>query len=183
MNSGVAISRWAPAGVLVLSLAAWWPASETSAAQQAKPHDTKQTEQKPQDTKQMEKDAAVMTTTAGAIAQNPATYYGKKVEVRAEVEDVLGRQVFLLDEDRLFAWPDVMVIAPALTGYAPEDEMVTVRGTVKAFVDADFRRDYAWNWWGDLHPNVVVAFRDRPAIVAESIRTSTGAELVRAGTR
>lgn len=120
-----------------------------------------------------------MKATAGEIANNPAAYIGKKVTVTAEVEDVLGRQVFLLDEDRLFVWPDVLVIAPALAGQAPEDTNVTVSGTVRNFVDVDFRRDYDWNWWGDLDTDIVVAFHNRPVIIADSVKTSSGTELVR----
>jgi hypothetical protein len=119
-----------------------------------------------------------MTVTAGDIAKTPEKYYGKKVTVRAEVEDVLGRQVFLLDEDKLFAWPDVLVIAPKLTAAVPEDTNVTVTGTVRSFVDADFRREYNWDWWGDLDPDIVVTFRNRPAIVADSVKTTAGTDLV-----
>jgi hypothetical protein len=123
--------------------------------------------------------APAMNATAGDIAANPANYYGKKVTVKAEVEDVLGTQVFLLDEDRLFAWPDVMVITPALSNAVNEDSMVTVTGTVRQFVDADFRREYNWNWWDRLDPDIEVTFRNRPVIVADSVRTAEGAELVR----
>lgn len=119
------------------------------------------------------------TITAGEIAANPTAYYGQKVTVRAEVEDVLGRQAFLLDEDKLFAWPDVLVISPNLTTGVVEENIVTVTGTVRSFVDADFRRDYDWDWWGDLDPDIFVTFRDRPVIIADSIRTAAGMELVR----
>ena len=115
----------------------------------------------------------------GDIANNPAQYHGKRVSVRAEVEEVLSRQVFLLDKDRLIAWPDVLVIAPALTVAIPEDTVVTVIGTVRSFVDADSRREDDWDWWGDLDTDVEVTFRNRPVIVAESVKTAAGAELVR----
>ena len=120
-----------------------------------------------------------MNATAGEIAANPAKYYGKKVIVRAEIEDVLGGQMFLLDEDRLFAWPDVIVITPALGTPLVEDSIVTVTGMVRAYVDADFRRDYDWNWWDRLDPDLELTFRNRPAIVADSVKTEQGNELVR----
>ena len=122
---------------------------------------------------------APVTVSAGEVAANPEKYYGKKVTVRAEVDDVLGSQMFLLDEDRAFAWPDVLVITPALGAKLEEDSMVTVTGTVRAFVDADFRRDYDWNWWDRLDPDIEVTFRNRPAIIAESVKTHQGTELVR----
>lgn len=130
-----------------------------------------------------EQKPSAMTVKAGDIAGDPAKYYGKKVKVRAEVEDVLGRQVFLLDEDKLFVWPDVLVVAPPLTGWAPEDEIVTVVGTVRAFVDVDLRRDYDWDWWGDLDTDVVATFNNRPVIMADSITTANGAELVKPGAK
>lgn len=118
------------------------------------------------------------TVKAGDIAANPSRFYGQKVTVRAEVEDVLSRQVFLLDEDKLFAWPDVLVITPALSSIVPEDQIVTVTGMVRAFVDADLRREYNWDWWGDLDTDIVVTFRDRPVIIADSVKTQSGTELI-----
>ena len=122
---------------------------------------------------------APVSATPGAIAEDPEDYYGKRVSVRAEVEDVISPQVFLLDEDRLFAWPDVLVITPKTTGAIPEDEIVTVTGTVRPFTEAELRRDYDWGWWADLQPNFYVTFRDRPVIIADSVTSSAGAELVR----
>ena len=46
-------------------------------------------------------------------------------------------------------------------------------------VRPDFRRDYDWNWWDRLDPDIEVAFRNRPVIVADSIQTAQGSELVR----
>jgi hypothetical protein len=128
---------------------------------------------------QKQTSTAPMSVKAGEIAQNPSAYYGKKVSVQAEVEDLLGPQVFLLDEDRLFAWPDVLVIAPKLGTPVEEDTMVTVTGTVRSYVDADLRRDYAWNWWDGMDPDIEVSFRNRPVIVADSIKSAAGTELVR----
>jgi hypothetical protein len=122
--------------------------------------------------------SGVTTVTAGEIAQNPTKYYGQKVSVRAEVDDVLGRQVFALDEDELFAWPDVLVIAPPLTGFVPEDQIVTVTGTVRSCVDLDFRLEYDWDWWKDLDTDLSVTFENRPVIVADSVRDQAGTELV-----
>src|SRR5688500_11404083 len=147
-----------------------WGAVAAAASQQAS--------QDKSATKAQTTTGTAMTVTAGDIANNPTRYYGQKVTVRAEVEDVLSRQVFLLDEDKLFAWPDVLVITPTLTSTVPEEEIVTVTGTVRPYVDADFRRDYNWNWWGDMDHDVHVTFRDRPVIVADSVKTNNGTELV-----
>ena len=160
-------------GAAVVALAAGLALAPVNAQQPAQ--DKSQTAS---GTQQQTTSGTPMTVKAGDIANNPARYYGQKVTVRAEVEDVLSRQVFLLDEDKLFAWPDVLVITPTVTSAVPEDEVVTVTGTVRAFVDADFRRDYNWNWWGDMDNDISVTFRDRPVIVADSVKTQNGTELV-----
>ena len=120
-----------------------------------------------------------ITVKAGEIAANPEKYYGKKVMVKAEVEDVLGAQMFLLDEDRLFAWPDVLVIAQKLTGAVPEDTEVTVVGTVQKYTSTTLRRDYDWDWWNDIDVDIEMTFRDRPVIIADSVKSESGTELVR----
>jgi hypothetical protein len=148
------------------------PQPEQQQKQQKEQQPKQQQELKPTGT------SGATTVTAGEVAKNPSAYFDRKVTVRAEVEDVIGRQTFLLDEDKLFAWPDVLVVSPRLTGIVPEDEMVTVTGTVRRFVDADVRRDYDWDWWGDVDPDVFITFRNRPVIIADSIRTSAGKELV-----
>jgi hypothetical protein len=148
---------WAAAGAVTLALVGPAVASQSAPAQPS---------------------TTPMTATAGEIAQNPTAYHGKRVTVRAEVEDLLGAQMFLLDEDRLFAWPDVLVITPKLSAAIDEDRMVTVTGTVRPYVEAEFRRDYDWNWWDRIDPDIEVAFRNRPAIIADSVKTAAGAELV-----
>jgi hypothetical protein len=122
---------------------------------------------------------APITIKAGELADNPDRYYGQVVRVTAEVEDVLGRQAFVLDEDRAFAFPDVLVITPAVTALLPEGTVVTVTGTVKAFLDAELRRDHAWNWWTDLDTDVPASFNGSPVLVAGSIIDKDGRELVK----
>jgi len=115
---------------------------------------------------------------AGDIAKNPATYMGTRVRVKAEVEDVYGAHAFTLDEDRMLAGPDVLVLVPAPLKPVPEGDDVTVSGPVHEFVRARLERDYQWfspNDFGD--PDVLVRFESRPVIVAESIRTDDGVEL------
>ena len=120
-----------------------------------------------------------MTVKAGDIAANPEKHYNKKVTVTAEVEEVLGVQIFTLDEDRAFAGPDVLVISPALSAPIPDGQKVTVTGTLKPFVEADIKRDYNWNWWADLKVETTTQFKDRPVLLADSVKTEAGVELVK----
>ena len=90
--------------------------------------------------------------TPGNLAANPANYSGKKVTVRAGIEDVLGPQVFLLDEDRLFAWPDVLVITPALSNAETARD-----GPAPPNAWADTERSRASLWIRALRGNAVGA--------------------------
>lgn len=117
---------------------------------------------------------------AGQIAANPAQYYGRAVQVRAEVEDLRGPQLFTLDEDRAFAGPDVLVLAPNRVPQLQTDQDVTVTGQLRPLVRADFERDYDWFSTDALQPEVEATFRERPVIIADSIITAEGLELVQA---
>ena len=112
-----------------------------------------------------------MVVKAGDIAANPEKHYNKKVSVTAEVDEVLGLQTFTLDEDAAFAGPDVLVISPALAAPIAADTELTVTGTLKPFVEADIKRDYDWNWWADWKVESTAKFKDRPVLLADSIKT------------
>jgi hypothetical protein len=123
----------------------------------------------------------VLRASAGDIASDPQQYYGQTVRINGEVGDVFGVGVFTLDEDRLFAAEDVLVVAPG-GSRSPRDGMpVTVTGTVREFTAAEVRRDYDWLgalWdWNDYN-DVWMDWDRRPVVVATSIRTQDGRELV-----
>ena len=120
-----------------------------------------------------------VTVKAGDIAANPEKHYNKKVTVSAEVDEVLGLQTFTLDEDAAFAGPDVLVISPALAEPITKDAVLSVTGTLKPFVEADIKRDYDWNWWADWKVEMTAKFKDRPVLLADSIKTKDGKELVK----
>lgn len=122
------------------------------------------------------------TATAGEIARNPAKFYGQKVQVSAEVEDVYNAHAFTLDEDELFAGPDVLVLNPAPLSESKDGSNVTVTGTIQQFVRADIERDYDWfdNNWLESGTEEI-DFSTRPVLIADSVRTSDGQELVRGG--
>lgn len=125
-----------------------------------------------------------VVTTAGDIAQKPEQFYGKRVRLAAEVEDTFGNGVFTLDEDKLLAGPDVLVIAPGGGAGPREDTKVTVMGTVRKFTSADVARDYEWygsGWYGYSWNRYDTVWRDwdtRPVVVADSIVNNEGRELV-----
>jgi hypothetical protein len=94
------------------------------------------------------------------------------------VDDVYSSHSFTLDEDAIFAGPDVLVLVPnpAIAATAPDDKSVTVTGRVRRYVSREFDRDYDWF---DARPEWEGTFRDRAVIVADSVKTEDGRELVK----
>ena len=126
--------------------------------------------------------ASGMQATAGEVAKNPEKFYGKKVQITAEVEDTYSPHAFTLDEDTAFAGPDVLVLNPAPRRESKDDEDVTVHGIVRQFSRAEMERDYKrfdFKWLESDQSRT--DFTTRPVIVADSIKTAGGEELVRAG--
>jgi hypothetical protein len=104
---------------------------------------------------------------AGQLAEQPATYLGKRVTVRADVADVHSPRFFTLDEDRIGASPDVLVLTPA--GEIPKDgSTVVVTGTVRRFVREELQRDYDWF---ALETKYDEKYKERPVIIADTVQT------------
>lgn len=117
---------------------------------------------------------------AGKLAKDAKQFYGKTVTVRAEVENVFDSRSFTLDEDTLFAGPDVLVLVPAgMTSTLAHDQVVTVTGSVRPYVVADLERDYDWFKNGKLvTTKTEVDFKTRPVLVATSLMLADGRELL-----
>ena len=116
---------------------------------------------------------------AGKLARDARNYYGQTVTVKAEVEDLLGANMFTLDEDSILAGSDVLVLIPrGLAGTLSKDQKVIVTGKVRPFVEADLDRDYDWFDNGKLvSVSTKVDWKTRPVIVADTIRTESGTEI------
>lgn len=119
---------------------------------------------------------------AGELAEHPELYLGKRVTVHAEVEDVHNRQLFMLDEDRLFIGPDVIVYTRDGRAIVGDDQMVTVTGVVHRFIDTDLFGTATWfdPWFNDLDAAGRGLVRSRPVIVADSILGPNGTQLYHA---
>lgn len=110
-----------------------------------------------------------------AIAKDPEKFRGKEVVVRSDVDRVYNNRYFTLDEDAVAAGPDVLVLVPASGRAVTEEDEVIVTGTVRDYVQTEIERDYAWF---RPAPDVTATFKSRPVIVARSVRTKNGVELV-----
>lgn len=130
----------------------------------------------PQPTPQREQ---AMRVTAGQLAANPEQFVGSRVTLRAEVEAVYNRQLFTLDEDRMFAGPDVIVYARDGRVIVQDDEMVTVTGRVHKFIETDLFKNATWfePWFRDIDEAGRGLFRSRPVIVVDSVQSMAGAQL------
>lgn len=113
---------------------------------------------------------------AGALAQKPDEFYGKTVRVRANVEKVFGPRAFTLDEDRMLVGPDVLVLLSKdpikpVTGNID----VTVTGTVRRFDWAQLKKEHPWL---TLDRDLQRDLGSRPVLVAESVQTHQGVEIL-----
>jgi hypothetical protein len=117
---------------------------------------------------------------AGKLAKNAKDYYGKTVTVKAEVENVFDSRSFTLDEDSLFAGPDVLVLVPSgMTADLRHDQVVLVTGRVRPYVTTELERDYDWFKNGKLVTTKTdVDFTTRPVLVATSLQTADGVVLM-----
>jgi hypothetical protein len=121
---------------------------------------------------------AAATVTAGDLADHPDRYYGKTISVTAEVEDVYNNSVFSLDEDKVWSTgQDVIVINPRPATAVRNDTRLIVTGKVRQLSLAEFEREFQGVDW-NLRPAILSWIDRRPVIVAESIRTQSGDELV-----
>ena len=122
---------------------------------------------------------------AGKLAKDAKDFYGRTVTVQAEVEDVLGNNMFTLDEDSILAGADVLVLVPGgVTGTLNHDQKVVVTGEVRPFVEADLDRDFDWFDNGKLvDVKTKVDWKTRPVIIAHSIRSANGGALMSDSTR
>ena len=113
---------------------------------------------------------------AGELAADPSAYYGRMVRVKAGVEKTYDPHTFTLDEDRLGARPDVLVLNPTPARAPETDGDVTVIGMVRPFVQTEIERDF--DWFGATSEQFTVELRTRPVIVAASIQNEDGDQLV-----
>ncbi len=120
------------------------------------------------------------TISAGKLARDAKDFYGKTVTVKAEVEKVVDDHTFTLDEDALLAGSDVLVLVPrGMATQMRHDQKVLVTGQVRRYVAAELDRDYDWFEDGKiLKVEKEFDFKTRPVLVATSIRTEDGRELL-----
>jgi len=117
---------------------------------------------------------------AGKLAKDAKNYYGQTVTVEAKVEDVFDNHSFTLDEDALFAGPDVLVLVPhGLANMPMHDQKLMVTGKVRPYVTAELKRDLDFFDEGKIiNKTVKVDYNTRPVLVATRVMTTDGRDLL-----
>jgi hypothetical protein len=121
------------------------------------------------------------------IAADPSSFAGQRVTVRADVGSPAGPVAFTLTDSSQLAPPaaagassagrkhELLLLSPVAAPSQRRD--LTISGTVRTFrTEADLRREAPWL---DRHSTAnFEQLRNRPVIVADSIRTADGRELM-----
>ncbi|WAS90600.1 hypothetical protein [Nannocystis punicea] len=115
--------------------------------------------------------APAPTTDVDTVKEHPAWYYDKKVRVTGEVDEVYSDRAFRLEGTGWAFDDDITVLMKkpmdvAAGGALKDDDELIVNGTVRRFVVADVERDIGW----DLSPEIEVKLKERPVLVADSVR-------------
>jgi len=104
----------------------------------------------------------------GEITKNPSQYYGKRLAVTGEVEEIIGPTAFKLDEDELFGASDLLVLTQKAQKAATDRETVAVTGVLRPFVVSDIERDFDL----DLDPELQVEYENKPVFIADAVYPS-----------
>ena len=118
--------------------------------------------------------ASESATTVQRPSTRPRAYNGRRVTLRGVVVRVYGPQIFSIDDGT--AGPGVLVVLPGeLEGSVAEGLEVIVRGTARAFVDADVSRELGSL---DAPPELVATLSGQPVVVARTATRADGTTLV-----
>jgi hypothetical protein len=100
----------------------------------------------------------------------PSQYVGRSITLAGKVENVRNNRSFTLEGDEWFVDDELLVVtkSPVKIGIGTEFQGsdVVVTGTVRNLVIAEIERDLGW----DLEQELETRFRDKPVLVADSIR-------------
>ncbi len=116
--------------------------------------------------------------TVDDITDEATPFLGRSVTVTGEVGRIGGPQLFTIEDDDpvgdehllvLSARPVTEILADSKNPLADDDE-VEVTGTVRRLAITEIERELGF----DLEPEYEVEFRERPILVATSVRRVTG---------
>lgn len=106
--------------------------------------------------------------TTEEVAENTNQLLGRTVTIRSEPVRIIGTNAFTVEDNEFFNSENILVVNASGQPLAlpqEDDVEVQVTGKVAKFVVADFEREYGL----DLEPQVEAEYRDKPALIAQSI--------------
>ncbi|NJL86676.1 MAG: hypothetical protein HC886_12955 [Leptolyngbyaceae cyanobacterium SM1_1_3] len=108
----------------------------------------------------------------GELTEDPEVFYGQRIAVEGEVEELWSDGSFRLDEEQFFGGEGLLVITQDQTANVQEGEDVAVTGTLRSFVAADFERDYDLTWDLDVKQQLEAEYENKPVFVADEVYPS-----------
>lgn len=106
------------------------------------------------------------------LTDEPELYYGRRIAVNAEVEELWTADTMSVDGDALFGDDDLLVINPNATLDFVEDEEVVMTGVLQPFVASDVETEYNLTWDLDLREQIEAEYTERPVLVADEVYPS-----------
>lgn len=112
----------------------------------------------------------MLAPTAGQITKDPSKYYGKRLAVSSEVDNIQSPVLFTLDENSVLGGEDLLVLLIATPKSAiKQGQTLGVVGVVRPFVVADIQRDYGITWDERVRRQLETDYRNKPVLVADTI--------------
>jgi cytochrome c556 len=114
---------------------------------------------------------------ASTMASKPDAYVGEWVSLGGAVERTAGDRVFSVDQDRTKATGrEIVVIMRNVSGKVEPNTYVTVVGEVIKLDPAELK---ARSFTGEVPPDVMSTFANRPVVLATNVITPGGIDVAR----
>ncbi|NJM72906.1 MAG: hypothetical protein HC862_23720 [Scytonema sp. RU_4_4] len=106
----------------------------------------------------------------GQITNNPSKYYGTRLAVMGNVDNIQSPVLFTLDESYSLGAEDLLVLLVATPKRAiNKGQTVGMVGVVRPFVVADIEREYGITWDERVRRQLEADYRNKPVFVADTI--------------
>lgn len=106
------------------------------------------------------------------LTDDPELYYGRRIAVNAEVEELWSADTMSVDGNGLFGDDDLLVINPNATLDFAEDEEVVMTGVLQPFVASDIESEYELTWDLDVQEQIEAEYTEKPVFVADEVYPS-----------
>ncbi|MBW4631153.1 MAG: hypothetical protein KME30_04390 [Iphinoe sp. HA4291-MV1] len=112
----------------------------------------------------------ILAPKSGQITKNFSNYYGKKVTIMGDVNNIQSPVLFTLDENYLSGAEDLLVllVAPP-TRIINKGQTVEMVGVVRPFVAVDIERDYGITWDEGVRRQLEADYRNKAVFVADTM--------------